>query len=193
MKNKILVAILGKSGSGKDSLITEICRSPKINFQKIIPYTTRPRRDYEKEGQPYHFITAIEFANMLLDGRFIEATVFNTWCYGSAKPDCEFSIGAYNPEAFDCLREYPDKDLTILPYYLVADDKIRLIRQLEREEHPHCYEIARRFLADEEDFTEIETDNTITPLISNTWGDCYDNAEKIIQDVVKLTHLDHNM
>jgi len=192
--NKILVAILGKAGSGKDSLIAEICRTPKFDFNKIIPYTTRPKRDYEKEGNPYHFVTNEEFAELVLNGEMIEATIFNNWAYGTTKSSLsgDINIGAYNPEAYDCL-SIPPEGITILPYYIVCDDKLRMLRQLNREEEPNVHEIARRFLADDEDFVEIEANNNIPVLENNTWQDCYDNASKIIQDVASLSSLDHNI
>lgn len=48
-----------------------------------------------------------------------------------------------------------NSDIKVIPIYLNANSKIRLIRQLNREENPDCYEIARRYIADENDFLNI--------------------------------------
>ena len=48
--------------------------------------------------------------------------------------------------------------------YIVASDKERLIRQLDREENPNIEEIIRRYQTDSIDFLELEEyDYTILP------------------------------
>ena len=83
--------------------------------------------------------------------------------------------------------------LIILPYYIVCSDKTRMIRQLDREEEPNVHEIARRFLTDDEDFVEVEMNNDITVLENDTWKQCHENANIIIQDVVRALNLDYNI
>ena len=134
----------------------------------------------------------LEFSELLLNGQFIEATCFNGWGYGTIKPPYDINIGAYNPEAYDCLSMNMD-GLIILPYYIVCSDKTRMIRQLNREEEPNVHEIARRFLTDDEDFVEVEMNNDITVLENDTWKQCYENANIIIQDVVRALDLDYNI
>jgi hypothetical protein len=40
--------------------------------------------------------------------------------------------------------------------YIDTPDKVRLMRSLQREERPDCHEICRRFLADENDFFDLD-------------------------------------
>ena len=49
----------------------------------------------------------------------------------------------------------PDDRIDVLPIAITAKDKIRLIRQLNRECEPDCTEICRRFLADKKDYEII--------------------------------------
>ncbi|MBQ9437721.1 MAG: guanylate kinase, partial [Lachnospiraceae bacterium] len=56
-----IIFIMGKSGSGKDSIGRRLLeRLPSL--RRIIPYTTRPMRSGEKEGVEYHFVTPEELA-----------------------------------------------------------------------------------------------------------------------------------
>ena len=80
-----ILAIMGKAGSGKDTLLHALLKEPVFADAKpIISCTTRPIRDYEKDGVDYHFLTVDEFQNKVLNEDMIEATIFNNWCYGTA-------------------------------------------------------------------------------------------------------------
>ena len=65
MKNKYtIIAIMGKSGSGKDTLCKALFKEPAfLDANLIVSCTTRPIRDYETDGIDYHFLTTEEFTN----------------------------------------------------------------------------------------------------------------------------------
>ena len=46
---KQVIAICGKSGSGKDTIMKEILKRYPNFFKPIVSYTTRPRREHETE------------------------------------------------------------------------------------------------------------------------------------------------
>ena len=51
-----IIAIMGEAGSGKDTVMQEVLkRRPDIH--EIVSCTTRPPRDYEKEGVNYYFLS----------------------------------------------------------------------------------------------------------------------------------------
>ncbi|MBR0326067.1 MAG: hypothetical protein IIX11_08065, partial [Selenomonadales bacterium] len=59
-------------------------------------------------------------------------------------------------ESYVALRDYYGQD-KVVPVYLAVDDEERLLRLIRREKaqaKPNYREVCRRFLADEEDFTE---------------------------------------
>lgn len=157
MDKKIkIIALYGKSGSGKDSLSKWLI-SHLPNSHRIIGCTTRPPRDYEENGKDYFFFSDLAFGEKVLNGQMLEATSFRNWIYGTAIETLEedkINIGVFNPEGIECLLQ--DNRLEILPIQIVANDKDRLIRNLKRETNPDCKEICRRFLADEQDFSNIE-------------------------------------
>ena len=146
--NKIkVIALVGKSGAGKDFCMKQMAKLN--NYHIIVSSTTRPKREYEVEGVDYHFLSEKEFAT----SRFLETASFNGWHYGTRYEDLDpkrVNIGVFNPTGLKSLAAQDNIDLEII--YIKATDKVRLLRQLCRENNPNVKEIVRRFLTDEEDF-----------------------------------------
>ena len=155
MKKYKIVAIIGPAGAGKDSLARDIERylDKAIDYHLIISLTTRPKRDYEVEGEDYYFVDNFNNYQML------ETSSFNGWHYGTAlnnlRPDV-INIGVFNPEGVRSLMKHPEVE--VIPILIKASDKVRLIRQLNRESEPNIEEIFRRWKADKEDFSKLGFD-----------------------------------
>lgn len=157
MNNKItIIALFGKSGAGKDTIQNKIVSLYPNIFHNIISCTTRPKRDYEEEGKDYYFLTKEKFTQTLLNGAMLEATNFREWFYGTpiwALDENKVNIGVFNIAGIEALMA--DSRINLLPVYIKASDKTRLIRNLNREKDPDCQEICRRFQTDEKDFSDI--------------------------------------
>ena len=155
-KIKIL-ALFGKSASGKDSIQKWIVSNYPQLTNKIVSCTTRPPRSGEQDGVDYFFLSNEEFAKKVLDGSMLEATSFREWFYGTAldqlNPD-KINIGVFNITGVECILDDPRLD--VVPVWIHASDTTRLRRSLDREDNPDCKEICRRFLADEKDFNEMD-------------------------------------
>jgi guanylate kinase len=153
-----VIAICGKSASGKDTLL----RCTIMNYMwlhKIINCTTRPPRENEVDGKNYHFLSLEEFAHKdAIEGKMIEVTKFREWYYGTSVEDLSLdtiNIGVFNPAGIYALMQREDVDLYVVQ--VVASDKTRLLRSLTREDNPDVDEIVRRYLADKEDFEVFST------------------------------------
>lgn len=147
-----IIAICGKSGAGKDYFFSQLKKYFGTNINFIIKDTTRPRRDYEHNHKDYHFITK----NDIFKAHYVETMYFNDWFYGTSMTAIDvnkINIGIFSPGGL--LQLYETDNLNIYPFQIVADDKIRVLRQLNREEYPDVKEICRRFLADEKDFETL--------------------------------------
>jgi len=67
----LLIVLSGLSGSGKDAVLNRLRKSPHpLDF--IITATTRPRRNYEKDGVDYHFISEDRFQAMIQHNELLE-------------------------------------------------------------------------------------------------------------------------
>lgn len=129
-------------------------------WNEIVSCTTRPPREGELDTVNYFFLTQDEFLDRMYDGRMLEVTNFRGWSYGTSidglKEDT-INVGVFNPAGIDKITSLED---IVDPYVILVtcDDKTRLLRQLNREEHPDVQEIIRRFGTDEEDFQDVIKD-----------------------------------
>lgn len=160
MENKYqVVALIGKAGAGKDSIQKATCELHPLMFHPIVSCTTRPAREGEIEGVDYHYITLNEFTRKVLNGDMLEATEFRDWFYGTTLESLskdKINIGVFNPAGVEALLE--DSRLDVIVFEVVAPDKQRLMRYLNREENPNCTEMCRRYFTDEKDFADLDFD-----------------------------------
>lgn len=151
-----IIALIGESGSGKDTLLKEVLKACP-GLHKVINYTTRPPREGEVNGENYFFLTKEEFAEKIINMEVFEVTYFRDWFYGTginSLDESVINIGVFNPDAIGMLLESSEIDLDI--YYIKTKPKTRLMRQLSREENPDIEEIIRRYRADNEDFAYLD-------------------------------------
>lgn len=77
--------MVGPSGAGKGTLITDITNAHKDKFGFSVSFTTRLARQGEENGVHYFFITKEEFNKMIERNEFIEYCEVHTNMYGTAK------------------------------------------------------------------------------------------------------------
>ena len=157
--------IFGKSACGKDTIYRRLLKDKALSLKSIVLYTTRPMRDGEIDGETYHFSTEEAFQSLKAKGAIIEdreySTVHGLWRYFTVA-DESIDIKRYNYlvtgvlNSYIATRDYFGKD-KVFPIYIEVDDGTRLERALKREMRPEnrkFKEMCRRFLADDEDFSE---------------------------------------
>lgn len=157
--------IMGKSSSGKDSIFQEL-KGKCPEFKSITLYTTRPIREGEIDGREYHFVDEEVLQMFERQNKVIEIRAYNTkhgvWKYFTVD-DGQVNLNQYNYlvigtlESYCKMREYYGEE-SIKPIYIEVEDGLRLTRAIERERsqrEPKYAEMCRRFLADTEDFSEI--------------------------------------
>ena len=155
-KNNIVIALFGPSGSGKDTGV-RLLTSKFKSLHHIIPTTTRPMRDTETNNVDYYFVNKEQFIQGITNNDFYTINYYNNWSYGINKNEIEdnpISIGAFSIKDIKQLLNFDN--LIVIPIYIKTSDKTRLMRCLTREDNPDCKEICRRFIADKEDFQNID-------------------------------------
>ena len=187
--------IMGKSASGKDTIYKELIeKMPK--FHSIVPYTTRPMREGEKDGVEYFFTGREELERQLASGKVIESRTYQTiagpWTYYTVDDgqfdvaDDESCLMIGTLESYEKMCAYFEAG-KMVPVYIEVPDGIRLLRAVKREENqkkPNYREVCRRYLADEKDFSEENLERLgITKRYQNT--DMEMCLEEILRDLDK--------
>lgn len=157
--------IMGKSASGKDRIYSVLAGDRELNFRKLILYTTRPIRAGEENGVQYYFTDENKRKEFQEKGLLIESrsydTIHGVWSYftaddGQINLDKGNYLGIGTLESYHKMKEYFGEDC-VVPLYIQVEDGERLERAIKREReqtNPRYAELCRRFLADQEDFSE---------------------------------------
>lgn len=100
----------------------------------------------------------------------LESTNFNNWFYGTSLDQLSLNtinVGIFNPAGIMHLLQSPQVSIRI--FLIEATDKIRLLRQLNREDNPNVQEIIRRFQTDDYDFSHLQF--PYIPITNNCYKD----------------------
>lgn len=193
MKKFKIIALIGKAGSGKDTLLQRLLKDNEA-FNEIISCTTRPPREGEKDGFAYKFLTDEEFAARVIAGEMIEAAIFRDWAYGTPYDSLDIdkvNIGVFNPSGIETIKWNKNIDLQV--FYVVCSDKERLIRQLNRESEPDIDELFRRYQTDREDFFDLDfelegdffkADFNFIPIKNESPNDLQECVRTIMENIV---------
>jgi len=193
-----IFCLIGKSGSGKDTIFKRLMKEDELNLKPIILYTTRPIRDNETNGVEYFFINEEQLSEYRKSGKIIELREYNTvegkWCYCTID-DGQFDL-AHNHylmivtlEAYKNLKQYfgPEK---VFPLYIHVDDDIRLERAIKRERqqsNPNYVELCRRFIADHHDFNQdaLKECGIVKYYVNNDLEKCVHHIKEDILAIIK--------
>ena len=149
-----MIVLVGESASGKSTIERELST---IGFNRVISYTTRPKRENESDGIDYHFITKMDFEERLRDRFFAEHTKYRDWYYGSAVRDCtNDKVIVANPHGLRQLNKM--SNINVTSFYIKAPERVRLIRMLNRSDD--IIECFRRIFSDQGVFQNIEEETT---------------------------------
>jgi guanylate kinase len=95
-----LIIVSGPSGTGKSTVIRRLLDQPPpagYPLHLSVSATTRPPRDYEREGVHYYFWTPERFEEELANGSFVEHAKVHGNYYGTLRrevdPNLERGIG----------------------------------------------------------------------------------------------------
>ncbi len=154
---------MGKSGSGKDTLYKAITARYGDRLTPVIPCTTRPMREGERNGEDYFFVSEAELKELQARGQIIEKREYHTvqglWTYFTRRfsplEGRDYIVITTLEGVNSFIKAFGAS--AVQPVYLTLPDGKRLHRCLEREDgqiRPDYAEMCRRYLADERDFSE---------------------------------------
>jgi len=84
----MLYVVSGPSGCGKSTLVRMVMREVE-GLEFSVSHTTRKKRETEKEGEDYYFVSEEEFQELVDGNLFIEWAVVHGHYYGTSKREID--------------------------------------------------------------------------------------------------------
>lgn len=190
----MIVILIGKSASGKDTLLKELTQNNAMN--KIVSYTTRPKRVGEVNGIDYNFVSEQTFFELMQKGKFFQTRQYDTlddtgtatvWHYGSELVNPESRVPYITivdvQGAKDYISTYGKENVFVV--YVDASDDVRRRRAEARGNFIEC-EWERR-LQDDNDRFDLNNFRDIIDLTVLNEGDIRDSIFEIVYEYMNYT------
>ena len=188
MKNNKLFVLVGKSCSGKTTILNEVLS--KLEIPVLMSYTTRPPRNGEIDGKEYKFVDMHTFDTDYKNEDILEYDVFRidsirqSWVYYTKKSDLLLpqtsQIKVVSPTGLAQLMSNKELKNNIVSIYIESSDKLRQKRYLTRAISPD--NMNDRFERDERNFQHLFTDYII---INNENTSIHEASNQLINIIEK--------
>jgi len=180
----MIITISGFSGVGKDVIAK---RLSEIGYEFVISHSTRPMRNGESQGDPYHFISFEKMMELRLKKQLLEMRSYHTlvgnlpkiWYYGLHKdtiqPKKDYVV-VLDLKGVVALKEHFGDRVKSL--FINVDDELRFIRANNREENMDVVEWSRRLSDDLTNFTEEYIYKICDDVVTNntTIDECFESV-----------------
>lgn len=150
----VVVLVVGKTNSGKSSLIKKLCERTGLNA--LCSYTTRAKRS--EDDNDHLFVSVEEYLRAKENGEVaVDAEIAGNYYYSTIKQLYEADLYTINPEALDRLLEMDLPDIRFVIVYISCPDEVREARAMQRGDDKRQYRVRdfaerqefRRFVAEE--------------------------------------------
>lgn len=170
-----MLILVGASASGKTEVAKLLFK--KYGLIKAITHTTRQKREHEKNGVDYYFVSKTKFLELLDADYFVEHTEYNGNYYGCSKKEISDNkvviVDANGLKSFKALN-----DSKIITFLLYADEETRLNRMIARGDK--LIDAQKRIDNDRKDFAFSNIGKTNFVIDSSK-----DSAEEVAETVYK--------
>ena len=164
MENKehVVMLIVGRTGSGKSSLIKKLCE--RTNLIALQSYTTRPKRS--EADNDHIFVDVEEYLRAKENGEVaIDGEIAGNYYYSTIEQLYNADLYTINPEALNRLLALNLPDIRFVVVYISCPDKTREERAMKRGDDKHKYRV--RDFAERQEFRKFVTDEKWDYAINN--------------------------
>ena len=184
-----LFLIVGPSGSGKSSVLTEL-KKAYSEYTYPLSATTRPMRKGEKEGDIYHFYTKKDFEKGIKKGEFLEyAIVHQDNYYGLIKKPVvdslekgETVVREVDIQGFESIRDKISKK-NLVTIFVTVPDKQELIDRIVSRATISEDELNKRLVSMYKEFAHVRDCDY---LVENKNGELKNTVEKYLDLLEKV-------
>ena len=153
-KEHAIILVVGKTGSGKSSLIKKLCE--RTGLKMLLSYTTRPKRS--DTDTDHTFVTTEEYLRAKANDEVaIDTEIAGNYYYATIGQLYESDIYTINPKALERLLTLNLPNIRFITVYISCPDEIREARAMKRGDDKRKYRTRdfsekqefRKFVADE--------------------------------------------
>jgi guanylate kinase len=164
MENKehAVVLLVGRTGSGKSSLIKRVCE--RTNLTALQSYATRPKRS--ESDNDHIFVNVEEYIRAKENGEIaIDGEIAGNYYYSTIEQLYNSDLYTINPEALDRLLAMDLPNIRFVVVYISCPDKIREKRVMERGDSKHNFRV--RDFSERQEFRKFITEERWDYAINN--------------------------
>lgn len=162
-KEHVLLCLLGRSASGKDTLANKLCE--RIGLKQVISYTTRERR--VNEGDTHIFITDEEYEQMETENQIAAFTQIGQYRYCCTIDQLyDNDVYVIDYDGLKHLRELDLPNLRFVTVFINLPDDIREERALNKRGDDKSKWRVRNF-AEHKQFNEMLKNADFDYAVSN--------------------------
>lgn len=150
-----LLLIIGKTSSGKSSLIKKLCE--RTGLKQLISQTTRPRRN--DDDNDHIFVSVDDYIRAKENGEIVaETEIANNYYYATKEQLYEADLYTIDPQGRDMLLSMNLPNIKFITVYISCPDDLRMERAInQRGDNKSTYRTRdfserqqfRKFIADE--------------------------------------------
>lgn len=160
--NHVLICVVGRTSSGKSSLIKKMCESS--NLKSLCSYTTRAKRSDADDD--HIFVSKEEYFRAKGNGEIaVDAEIAGNYYYSTIEQLYDADFYTINPDALKRLLELNLPNIRFVIVYVSCPDKDREIRALKRGDDKFKYR--KRDLAERQEFRRFAADENWHYAINN--------------------------
>jgi guanylate kinase len=161
-KEHVVILVVGKTGSGKSSLIKRLCE--RTNLVELQSYTTRPKRS--EADNDHIFVDVEEYVRAKENGEIaIDTELAGNYYYSTIEQLYNADLYTINPEALNKLLTMDLPNIRFVTVYISCPDKVREQRAMKRGDDKRKYRV--RDFAERQEFRKFVTDEKWDYAINN--------------------------
>lgn len=122
-----LILIVGRTGSGKSSLVNKVCE--RTGFKQLVSHTTRPRRN--NEDNDHIFVGEEEYLQTKATGEIVaETEIAGNYYYATRQQLYEADFYTIDPQGRDVLLSMDLPNIRFITVYISCPDDLRETRAI---------------------------------------------------------------